>query len=144
MKLRIASAETEEDTLDITPLIDVIFLLVLFFMFTSTFIEEAKVFQVELPRADHAELIERSDMDAISISADGRLAWGEEELEGVEELLARLEKEKNEKQDWDRARPVIIRCDRKCEYMKFVQVKNALVTAGVETIFEEVGGDASK
>ena len=55
----------------------------------------------------------------------------EEEIADLGILVERL-------QQAGQRRPVIIRCDARCEYRQFVEVKNALRQAGVETIFEEV------
>ena len=135
MKIRLAEIE-EEDQIDLTPMIDCIFLLVLFFMVTSTFIEEAKVFQMVLPRAENPSTVAREDADSISLTIDGKyfLRQGtakEEEIEDLTVLVERL-------QQRDEVRPVIIRCDARCEYRQFVEIKNALRQANVETIFEEV------
>lgn len=128
----------EEDDIDLTPMIDCVFLLVLFFMVTSSFIDEAKAFEVRLPTADTATTIPRDAADSISIGVDGklalRLAAGEQEIEGPEALLEAL----RNRAEKDRSRPVIIRCDARCEYQQFVRVKNVLKLAGVQTIFEEV------
>lgn len=137
MKLRVASAEQgPTDEIDITPLVDVIFLLVLFFMFTSSFIEEAKVFKIVLPKADEPLTVARDDADVISVTVDGEYYFRgvkpeQEEIKDLPKLIERLGERPN-------PRPVIVRCDARCEYRDFVQVKNALKLAGVETIFEEV------
>jgi biopolymer transport protein ExbD len=139
MKLRLANAETESDDIDITPLIDVIFLLVLFFMLTTTFIEEAKVFQIVLPKADTPSIVSRDDTDSVSLTVNDeiyfRSATGDDEkIDNLELLVVKL----SEREGSARKRPVIIRCDARCTYQQFVTVKNALKLAGVETIFEEV------
>ena len=128
-----------ETRIEIMPLIDVIFLLVLFFMFTSTFIEEAKVFQIVLPKADQPTVINRDDADSVGLTIDGKIyfrgtAGEEEEVDNLQILIAKLK----ERDESGQKRPVIIRCDARCEYQEFVKVKNALKLAGVETIFEEV------
>jgi len=137
MKLRVASAEQgSTDEIDITPLVDVIFLLVLFFMFTSSFIEEAKVFKIVLPKADEPLTVARDDADVVSLTVDGEYYFRgvkpeQEEIKDLPKLIERLGERPN-------SRPVIVRCYARCEYRDFVQVKNALKLAGVETIFEEV------
>jgi biopolymer transport protein ExbD len=135
MKIRLAQVE-EDDQLDITPMIDVIFLLVLFFMVTSTFIEEAKVFKMLLPRADNPTTVAREDADSISLTVEGQLFFrqGSAKEKEIKDLAALVEQLRTQ----DRTRPVIIRCDARCEYRQFVEVKNALRLAGVEIIFEEV------
>lgn len=144
MKLRIEHTEPEEDDIDITPMIDCVFLLVLFFMVTSSFIEEAKVFKIVLPKADHPITVARDQADSISVTVDGeyffRDASGEAKIDNLEVLVEKL-RERGEAQ---KSRPVIIRCDARCEYRQFVEVKNALKLAGVETFFEEVEVQHSK
>jgi biopolymer transport protein ExbD len=138
MRLRLSRPEPEDDSIDLTPLIDCIFLLVLFFMLTASFIEEANVFKIVLPRADRPTTVARDAVDAISVSVDGRYAFqdasGRHPLNNLEELLDRLK----QRDEASRQRPVVIRCDVRCDYGRFAQVKNAVKLAGVETIFEEV------
>jgi biopolymer transport protein ExbD len=139
MKLRLADTEQQEDEdIDITPMIDVVFLLILFFMLTSTFIEESKVFKIVLPKADKPETITRDDVDSISITVDGeyffRVGTSEEQLSDLETLLKKLQQRPEDQVQ----RPVIIRCDARCEYSQFMQVKNVLKLAGINTIYEEV------
>jgi biopolymer transport protein ExbD len=58
--------------IDITPMIDVVFQLVLFFMVTTTFLT-SPAFQVELPRAD-AETIQTDAKDIqVWMAADGAI-----------------------------------------------------------------------
>lgn len=137
MNLRLAMPE-EDDEIDITPMIDCVFLLVLFFMVTSSFIEEAQAFKITLPRADESVTIARDKIDAVSVTLAGeyyfRDASGEQKLDSLEVLLQRLRQRRPE----DKERPVLIRCDARCEYQQFVQVKNVLKLAGVAIIFEEV------
>ncbi len=137
MKLQMPQTEDDDD-IDLTPLIDCVFLLVLFFMVTSSFIDEAKAFKITLPHADSAITVARESADTISISATGKIhvrsGTEEKEIEDLDELRRKL-------RPADRAgpqRPVIIRCDARCEYQRFIQVKNVLKLAGVETVFEEV------
>ncbi|MDP6119116.1 MAG: biopolymer transporter ExbD [Planctomycetota bacterium] len=139
MRLRLAETDQSEgDDLDITPMIDVVFLLILFFMLTSTFIEESKVFKIVLPKADEPQTITRDDVDSISITVDGeyffRTGADDEQLPDLETLLDKLQQRPADQSQ----RPVIIRCDARCEYSQFMQVKNVLKLAGINTIYEEV------
>lgn len=138
MRLRLGNSEPEAQDIDITPMIDCVFLLVLFFMVTSSFIEEAKVFKTILPKADKPTTIAREDADSITVTVEGeyyfRDASGEQKMENLEILLRKLERREGP----EKQRPVILRCDARCEYRQFMEVKNVLKLAGVETIFEEV------
>lgn len=134
MKLRLAQVESEDDDIDITAMIDCVFLLLLFFMLTSSFIEEANVFKILLPKAAQPMKVARDKADFVSVTADGKFFYGDEELEHLDVLLDKLKAREAVAKD----RPVVIRCDARCEYQQFMQVKNVLKLAGVETIFEEV------
>ena len=70
----------EEEKLDLTPLIDVIFMLLLFFVVTTTFAEDT-FFPIELPGARNAEPAEVLDLAStaiVEISREGELAMGRE------------------------------------------------------------------
>lgn len=60
--------------LDLTPLIDVIFMLLIFFIVATTFVKPK--FEVALPDADSAKLVadeEKKPVCAVTIDADGRI-----------------------------------------------------------------------
>ncbi|MDP6357880.1 MAG: biopolymer transporter ExbD, partial [Planctomycetota bacterium] len=103
-----------------------------------TFIEESKVFKIVLPKADEPQTITRDDVDSISITVDGeyffRTGADDEQLPDLETLLDKLQQRPADQAQ----RPVIIRCDARCEYSQFMQVKNVLKLAGINTIYEEV------
>lgn len=138
MKLNLAPLRDDEE-IDLTPMIDVVFQLILFFMLTSSFIDEAKAFKITLPTADQATTIARESTDTVSVTVDGKYylrdVSGERAVKDLEEMLGEFRKKRDSKTP---PRPVIIRCDARCEYQQFIQVKNVLKLAGVETIFEEV------
>jgi biopolymer transport protein ExbD len=139
MKLQLDIApDSSDDDIDITPLIDCVFLLVLFFMLTSSFIEEAKVYKISLPRANDAVTIDRAQAESVTVTLDGRYFYrdgsGEKEVANLEVL----ERQLRDRDDERKKKPMILRCDARCEYRQFVQIKNVLKLAGVETVFEEV------
>jgi len=57
--------------INIAPLIDVLFLLLIFFMVTSTFIEQPNI-KLELPSTEHTET-SRTERTVLMISRDGEL-----------------------------------------------------------------------
>lgn len=70
MNLR-RSLQTEEDVdLNITPLIDVVFLLLIFFMVTSTFKKEAEL-TVDLPQASADPALVEEHLIEVIITSDG-------------------------------------------------------------------------
>lgn len=60
--------------MELTPLIDVVFLLLIFFMVSTTFKEEESVLAVELPEADGAPVEMHEAAIAVRVGADGVVA----------------------------------------------------------------------
>ncbi len=67
--MKIPRRARDEVSVELTPLIDVVFLLLIFFMVSSTFIRESQV-KIDLPEAS-GELLE-AERDAIEITVDRR------------------------------------------------------------------------
>ncbi len=77
----------EKGRLDITPLIDVVLLLLIFFMLTSSFISQAAI-RIDLPPAAAAEPQDKESL-VVSITEEGELYVDEEPVtwEAFEERL---------------------------------------------------------
>jgi biopolymer transport protein ExbD len=75
---------------DLTPLIDVIFMLVIFFVMTMSF--SKPVMDIVLPKAEHSEAAKRSAQLELTVTADGVMKHGEEVIE-KDALPAFLERE---------------------------------------------------
>lgn len=69
MKFRTGQRRKVRATLDMTPLIDVVFLLVLFFMLSSTFVVQNSI-PVELPEAEGSSQFEARDI-SVTLTATG-------------------------------------------------------------------------
>jgi len=91
MRFRRALTEAEESIeLNLIPLIDVIMFLLIFFISTTTFIEEPGV-DVDKPRAASAAQVEKNSI-IFAVTSDGRVAYGGKEigLGGVRPTVKRL------------------------------------------------------
>ncbi|MBI1247646.1 biopolymer transporter ExbD [bacterium] len=107
--------------LDITPLIDIVFLLLIFFMVMTRFDEEDYKLDVVLPTASEAQpLISQPRELFINIDAEGRFfVRGEQRtIDEVESLLAKTAADNPESM-------VIIRADKDSKIEYSVQVMNA-------------------
>lgn len=135
MKLRF-HAEDESD-IDLTPMIDVVFLLVIFFMVTTTFIEEAKVYKIQLPVGKSPQTISRDKTVTLSLTSQGQIFLRGKKEEELKDLALVVSNIKEVMREAD-ASSVILRCDAHIEYERYLQAKNALRLAGVDMIFEEV------
>jgi biopolymer transport protein ExbD len=111
--LRDQLADTS-DQADLTPMLDCIFLLLLFFIVASTFSEETNLFQIELPSAAQAAPVAAADAVKLGIDSEGRFVLNdafvpEEELYGkLGGLLA------------GRGAVLVIHGDHNCPYDKVV------------------------
>ena len=79
MRFRRNLADAEESIeLNLIPLIDVIMFLLIFFISTTSFIEEPGV-DVEKPRASTADQLAKNSI-IFAVTSDGRIAYGGKEI----------------------------------------------------------------
>lgn len=91
MKFRRGLSESEDTTgIDMSPLIDMVFILLIFFIVTTTFVEEAGV-DVDKPAAASAARLDKNSI-IFAITAQGQVVYGGKEVGvgGVRPLVARL------------------------------------------------------
>ncbi|MBQ71655.1 MAG: biopolymer transporter ExbD [Planctomycetaceae bacterium] len=67
-----------EASIEMSPLIDCVFILLIFFIVTTTFVEETGV-DVRKPRASTAQALEKDSM-LIALTADGEVRYGGREI----------------------------------------------------------------
>jgi len=112
-------------TIDIAPLIDVVFLLLIFFMLTSSFIFQPGI-KVNLPRAITSEMLSE-DSAIINITAEN-LIYYRQKLVTSRELNSVLK-------DIALARqPVLIRSDRRASLGRIVEVWDICRQEGVRQV----------
>ena len=81
MRIRRQSAEQRE-FIDIAPLIDVMFILIIFFLATTTFQQEERDEQVNLPEAAQVQAIsEAPKVIIINVRQDGTCLFGTKEMD---------------------------------------------------------------
>ena len=124
MKFR-RQVEFERGQLDIAPLIDVVFLLLIFFMLTSSYIFQPGI-KINLPRAVTSEVIQEKNL-VITIGAEG-LIYLNQHLISLKQLKANLEKAAKED------RPLLIKADREASLGKVVQIWDLSREAGLGQI----------
>ncbi|MGM0449805.1 MAG: ExbD/TolR family protein [Pseudomonadota bacterium] len=81
MKFRRQSQQ--EVSVNLTPLIDVVFLLLIFFMVSTTFTRETEL-QIDLPEAEGTEAEQETEQIDVEISADGVYSINGQRLDGVD------------------------------------------------------------
>ena len=122
--------ESESDILNITPLIDVVFLLIVFFLVATSFERIQRELEVNLPRSEAAEKVSRDIQPiAITVSADGTVTMGREEID-LRDLPGRI-KEAVKQSDEPR---VFVRGDARAYHENIVAVLGACQEAGVSNV----------
>jgi biopolymer transport protein ExbD len=129
----------DEPGIDLVPLIDVILVLVIFFVVTATF-EGRSVLKLELPRASGEATKAEDPLDVI-VNADGRYFVEDREVlrEGVDALKATI----SEVGGADRDRPVMLRADAKTPYQAVISAQEALGQLGYRRILLAVADPAT-
>lgn len=115
----------EKGQLDMAPLIDVIFLLLIFFMLTSSFIFQPGI-KINLPKAITSEVIQRENL-IIVVMEDNTLLINDREI-AEDELLSRLKIASKE------SKPILIKADRKASLGKVVEIWDLCRAEGVEKV----------
>jgi biopolymer transport protein ExbD len=121
----------DADGLDVAPIVAGILLLLALATLATTSSDEARGLSLTVPSGDAVETIDPMAIDEVSLTAAGEILLcsgpGEPRRVEVKDLEERLR---------GHNRPVLLRCDRQCHYDQYTRVKNALLNAGVTTIFE--------
>jgi len=113
--------------IDIAPLVDVVFLLVIFFAVSTTFLDTAGL-QLELPTSTSTAPREQKDV-IVMMSADGTLKLGNETLD----LATLRDRLRSELADRER-KIVILRADAATTHGQVVGVMDAIREAGAESL----------
>ncbi len=116
----------EDEALDIniTPLIDIVFLLLIFFMVSTTFVESSGI-KVDLPAADSQASTQKLEKLEISIRADDTIFLGEEKL-SLEALTERLKAQAAT----DKDATIVLRADKVVAHGLVVQVMDIATKSG--------------
>lgn len=112
---------------DLSPLIDVVFLLLIFFMVSTRFKDDHGL-DLNLPQSE-SQQAKQSDQLTIAVDQKGTILLGEREIsmealkEGIQAELAKLEK-----------KMVVLKVDKNVSHGVVVSVMDAAKTAGAEGI----------
>lgn len=107
-------------TINVTPLVDIMLVLLIIFMLVSTFMLKEAI-EVELPHAATSAEVNKRTVSII-ISKNGDYFVGNEQVTGLEDLRARMAAEKAE----NREVQVIIAADREVRHGTVVTVIDLL------------------
>ena len=104
--------------LDLTPIIDIVFILLIFFIVSSVFKKEELALMLDLPSSNAKEM--KIDEEQVFIEVNkNKLA-----IKGIEVSFDSLED--NLKAIKNKQKPVVVRIDKKVEYERVVKVLDLL------------------
>lgn len=119
--------DDEEATVDLTPMLDIVFIMLIFFIVTSSFVKEAGI-AVERPQAAHGQPTEQATL-VIAISAEGDV-WLDKQRLDIERVAVNVKRLLTE-QPTDSA---VIQADRNARHGTVVRVMDQLKAAGIANI----------
>ena len=123
-------------SLSMTPLIDIVFLLLIFFLVATRFAEEDREVDVSLPSASEAKpLIEKPREIQVSITPDGKffLAGRPMDKKELESALVQAVSDNPVGQS------VILRADKKCSWEEVMSAIDTCHRAGVKDVRPAAG-----
>jgi len=118
--------QSRSSDINVSPLIDIVFILLIFFIVTTVFVEETGV-EVQKPQAASAQQLEKRSI-LIAITADGQIVYGGQEIgvRGVRSVVKRLLKQDD--------MPVIVQADRMAPIDLYAKVHDEAALAGAKQI----------
>jgi len=133
-ELPIHRPKTGLTDLDMTPMVDVVFLLLVFFMLTSTF-SRTEAITLDLPEAASGASVENAPV-VVSIEPDGRVSMGEQAV-ALDALTDAVQ------QAIERGAPrgVLVRADEVVHVQKLINVMDRIRRAGATQVSIAVSKD---
>lgn len=124
MKLR-NYRETKQPDLNIIPMIDIMFFLLVFFMLSTMYMVEQKTIPVNLPQATSAAIDNKTNF-TVTLKDDGSI-YLEDQQTDIQTLLMQATKEQKNNPSF----AIIIRADKDINYDKVVSFIDILKKAGI-------------
>ncbi|MCL7462839.1 biopolymer transporter ExbD [Pseudomonas sp. NW5] len=120
--------QTDEDTgIDLTPMLDVVFIMLIFFIVTSSFIKESGI-EVARPQAGTATAQDKGNI-LIAVTADGQV-WLDKQPVDVRSVRAHVERLRLDQPEGS----VVVQADREARTGLVVQVMDQARLAGARDV----------
>lgn len=125
--MRFREKRITKSIINLTPMVDMLFLILLFFLVTSSFIEQPNI-KLELPSTKYAAT-SKIEERTLTISQDGRLFYQNKPVERKD--LVMVLKDAFSRQD---DKTLVLRADKNVSYGVVVDVMDAAKGAGLRRI----------
>ena len=128
--MAIRRPRTEDATINLTPMIDVVFLLVIFFMVGSKFSEAESRIKVNVPTVGQMRSITRApDERVVAVGVDGTITLGDTPM-----TLAQLTETLRQEHDNYPGLKVAVRGEADGSLQQTVEVLHAVTRSGVDQV----------
>ena len=127
MRRRRSFNSTDESNIDITPMLDIVFIMLIFFIVTTSFVKESGI-NIYRPSAKTAEKKTQASI-MIAINPKGEV-WIDRRRVGIQAVRANVEKLRAESPEGS----VVIQSDKNATTGVLVQVMDQVRLAGVKKI----------
>lgn len=118
--------EDQEGAINLTPMLDVVFIMLIFFIVTATFIKETGI---EVDRPDATTARERSAPILVAVSENNEIHIDRQRVDS-EEVRIHIERLLTE----NPRGTVVVQSDRRSNVKLLVEIANAARDAGVEEV----------
>lgn len=135
MKFRKRRKIRTASVLNLTPMIDVVFNLLLFFMLSSTFVVQSSI-KIEMPKAEGATELEQKDLSVtLAYGTDGPGGKGKiyidtEEIDSIQTLTQRLSDEVRKQPELQ----LLVRTDARTDTARLVEVLGIANSVGIKRL----------
>ncbi len=119
--------EAEEAAIDLTPMLDVVFIMLIFFIVTTSFVKEAGI-SVQKPKASNTQSAGKATI-FVAVRANGEI-WLDKRPVDVERVGATIEKLLAESP----SDTVIVQADKEAKHGVVVSVMDQIKLAGIDKI----------
>ena len=136
--MRLAPASRRRPQVNITSLIDVLFLMLTFFLVTTSFVEQSAL-KVELPSMQHADQVPRDRQFVLDVASGGRMQYNGQDVTqaALHDRLAEAAPKINA------GGGLMLRADRSLPYGEVMTILDAIRGAGINR-FKIATVDAGK
>jgi biopolymer transport protein ExbD len=127
--MRFRREEEDNFSFDMTPMIDVVFLLIIFFMVSTVFVDFSRKMDINLPTSKSSAIDESTKTLEVEMSKNKKIFLAGKPLTflGLETTLAKMEFK-------DKKPSAIIRADKSLPYGDVIQVMGLLQKKGIPDI----------
>lgn len=128
--MRFKPAQQDDDLrVELTSMTDIVFLLLIFFMVSTTFVDFSRRLDIQLPESKAAETLQEVQQHVIEMGAEGTL-----HLDGQPVRLEELQQRLQQSQGQALQHAVIIKADKRLPYGQVVTVLGLVRQANIRDI----------